>query len=403
MNKLRLFSSAYGHLSIDVLNASVAMILTLAADQFGLTIAQIGFGAMLYQIMAAMSQPLFGGLTDKLRGRWVGPLGVLWTAAFYTLAALMPNYPGFITCLMLGGLGSGAFHAAGMVQAAASGGSKPTTATSIFFLGGQTGLALGPIIAGLLIAPLGLMGMPIMAAAALPAVVLMLVFMNDELPLAPHRPARASTQQERAHGAAALLITAFVLFIMLRSGTSQGFATLLPAYFDSLGFTPAQFGLMLGIFNLAGALGTLIGGYLGDRYDRRLIMTVSSLIAAPFAFLMLNTTGTAYMVTAIIAGMMLSMPHSILLVMAQELAPNRRGLVGGLVLGFIFASGSTLAWVQAIIATNTGLAPVLTVVAFFPLAAGLIALLLPGGRNHALPAAPPAAPLPPSAGAQAAD
>ena len=143
MNKMRLFASAYGHLSIDVLNASVAMILTLASGRFGLSLAQIGLGAMLYQIMAAMSQPLFGGLTDKLRGRWVGPLGVLWTAAFYATAAFMPNYTAFITCLMLGGLGSGAFHAAGMVQAAAAGGSKPTTSTSVFFLAGRRGWLWG--------------------------------------------------------------------------------------------------------------------------------------------------------------------------------------------------------------------------------------------------------------------
>lgn len=398
MNKTRLFAAAYGHFSIDVLNASVAMILTLAAPRFGLTIAQIGLGAMLYQIMAAMSQPLFGGLTDRLRGRWVGPIGVLWTAVFFAAAAFMPNYTAFITCLMVGGLGSGAFHAAGMVHAANSGGSKPTTSTSIFFLGGQSGLALGPIITGVLVAPLGLLGMPIMAAAALPAVVLMLVSMNDTLPLAPHRAPAVHTQaQARRHGAAALLVTAFVLVIMLRSGTSQGFATLLPAYFDSLGYAPAQFGLMLGLFNFSGALGTLIGGYLGDRYDRRLIISLSSLAAAPFAYLVLNTSGAAYMVVAVLAGMLLSMPHSILLVMAQELAPNRRGLVGGLVLGFIFASGSTIAWLQSIVATDRGLQPVLTVAAFFPIAAGLIALLLPGGRNVSARPAAVAAPAPASA------
>jgi FSR family fosmidomycin resistance protein-like MFS transporter len=401
MNRVRLFSSAYGHFSIDVLNASVAMILTLAAGQFGLTLAQIGFGAMLYQIMAAMSQPLFGGLTDRLRGRWVGPLGVLWTAAFFAAAAFMPNYTAFITCLMLGGLGSGAFHAAGMVHAAMSGGSKPTTSTSFFFLGGQTGLALGPILAGLLVAPLGLMGMPLMALITLPAVVLMLVFMNDALPLATKRPPAAeTTRQERRHGAAAILVTAFVLFILLRSGTSQGFATLLPAYFESLGYTPAQFGLMLGVFSFAGALGTLAGGYLGDRYDRRTIMMVSSLVAAPFALLMLYTSGWVYVAVAVVAGMMLSMPHSILLVMTQELAPNRRGLVGGMVLGFIFASGSTMAWLQSIVATNRGLQPVLTVVALFPLVAGMIALLLPSGPRVAQPipvAAPAAPPVPASA------
>ena len=80
MNKQRLFAASFGHLSIDVLNSSVAVILTLAAGTFDLTIAQIGFGAMMYQMFAAMSQPLFGGLTDKLHGRWVGALGLLWTA-----------------------------------------------------------------------------------------------------------------------------------------------------------------------------------------------------------------------------------------------------------------------------------------------------------------------------------
>jgi FSR family fosmidomycin resistance protein-like MFS transporter len=318
----------------------------------------------------------------------------------------MPTYPTFIGCLMLGGLGSGAFHAAGMVHAAMSGGSKPTTSTSIFFLGGQTGLALGPIIVGLLVAPLGMMGMPLMASFALPAVVLMLIFMNDSLPLATKRPPSAeTTRQQRRHGAAAILVTAFVLFIMLRSGTSQGFATLLPAYFESLGYTPAQFGLMLGVFSFAGALGTLAGGYLGDHYDRRTIMVVSSLVAAPFALLMLYTSGWVYMVVAVVAGMMLSMPHSILLVMTQELAPNRRGLVGGMVLGFIFASGSTMAWLQSIVATNRGLQPVLTVVALFPIVAGMIALLLPSGPRVAQPApvAAPAAAAAPAAPASAAD
>ncbi len=397
MNKMRLFAAAYSHLSIDVLNSSVPMILTLAAGQFNLSIAQIGLGAMLYQVMAAMSQPLFGGLTDKLRGRWVGPLGVLWTAAFFAAAAFMPNYTWFISCLMVGGLGSGAFHAAGMVHAATSGGSKPTTSTSYFFLGGQSGLALGPIIAGLLVAPLGLIGMPIMATVALPAVVMMLIFMNDTLPAAQHSAAVAVDRgRQRRHGATALLVTAFVLFIMLRSGTAQGFATLLPTYFSQQGYAPAQFGVMLGVFSFSGALGTLIGGYLGDRYNRRLIMSLASLAAAPFAFLMLYTSGWSYFAVAIPAGLFLSMPHSILVVMSQELAPNRRGLVGGLVLGFIFASGSTMAWLQSIVATNTGLQPVLTVVAFFPIAAGLIALLLPRGRRTAapVPTLAPAAPSP---------
>jgi FSR family fosmidomycin resistance protein-like MFS transporter len=148
---------------------------------------------------------------------------------------------------------------------------------------------------------------------------------------------------------------------------------------------------MLVIFSFAGAIGTLLGGFLGDRFDRRLIMVTASIASAPFAFLMLYTSGMAYIAAAVMAGILLSMPHSILLVMAQELAPNRRGLVGGLVLGFIFASGSTMAWLEAVAADRIGLQPVLTIVAFFPVAAGLVAFLLPHGRREApLPIPQPA-------------
>jgi FSR family fosmidomycin resistance protein-like MFS transporter len=203
----------------------------------------------------------------------------------------------------------------------------------------------------------------------------------------------AAERGMRRHAAVSLLVTAFVLFIMLRSGTAQSFATLLPMYFQSLGYAPAQFGFMLSIFSFAGALGTLAGGYLGDRYNRRLIMAFSSMLAAPFAFLMLHTHGAAYIAVAIGAGIFLSMPHSLIMVLSQELAPARRGLVGGLTLGFIFASGSGMAWLASIAAEQVGLPLVLNAVAFFPLVAGFIAFLLPASkREQPRPAPVPAAP-----------
>lgn len=400
MNKKRLTAASYGHFSIDILNSSVAIILTLAAAQFNLTIAQIGFGAMMYQMFAAMSQPLFGGLTDKLNGRWIGAVGVLWTAIFYAAASFMPTYPLFITLLMIGGLGSGAFHAAGMVNASVSGGAKAATATSYFFLGGQVGLALGPILAGVVIGSIGLAGMPLLALLAVPAVALMFMHMNDALPVAPKvaRTENQTLRSSRTHTAAAILITAFVLFILLRSGTAQGYATLLPKFYESVGYSAAQFGLMLGLFNFAGAMGTLIGGYLGDRFNRRTIMIVASMLSVPFAYAMLYLGGIGYIITATLAGILLSMPHSLLMVMSQEMAPNRRGLAGGLVLGFIFASGSFMAWLQSIAAEQYGLLAVLSVVAFLPFFAGLVAFAFPSDRKRRVTSMPAAAPTPTTAG-----
>ena len=383
MHTKRLSAATYGHLSIDIVNASVAMILVAVSSKFNLSISQIGFAALMYQIFAAMSQPLFGTLTDRLRGRWIGAIGLLWTLIFYSLASTMSNYPLFLVCLMLGGLGSGAFHAAGLLNASLSGGARPTMATSIFFLGGQSGIALGPILAGVVLQRWGLAGIPFIALAMTPAVVMMFLHMNDPLPVEPKviHTSLDEARDARRQSAAAIIVIAFFMLIAFRSGTGQTFSTLLPKFYDTLGYSPATYGFMIGLFSLAGAVGTFAGGFMGDRFNRRVVIVTVTVLSVPFSYLMLNSTGWTFAIAAIMAGMLLSIPHSIILVMAQELAPNRRGLVGGLVLGFMFASGSTIAWLASIAADRTDLLTVMSVVAFMPLLAAACAVLLPSTRK----------------------
>lgn len=394
MNTKRLSAATYGHLSIDIINASVAMILVLVGERWSLSISQIGFGAMVYQLFAAMSQPLFGSVTDRLGGRWVGAVGLAWTLIFYSLASLMPSYPLFITVLMVGGLGSGAFHAAGLLNSSVSGGAKPATATSIFFVGGQVGLALGPIIIGFLLPRFGIQAMPLLALCMAPAVLAMLLLMNDALPAAVVKP-KAHAEQAQAGArlqlATVVMITAFILYITIRSGTSQTFSTLLPKYYFDLGIPTERIGSMIGIFAFAGAMGTLTGGFLGDRFSRRAILFASPIIGVPFLWFMLHSAGALFVVSSALAGFFVSMPHSIILVLSQEIAGNKRGLVGGLVLGFMFASGSTVAWLASIAADSFGLAAVLSLLAIMPLAAGFISLLLPT-RGKVVAPVDPAAP-----------
>jgi len=231
-----------------------------------------------------------------------------------------------------------------------------------------------------------LANLPLIALLALPAIVLMFRQMNDALPAV--QPTGSHLRSSRAPAATILLVVAFVLFILLRSGTSQGYATLLPKFYEEVGFSPAQFGLMLGLFNLASAFGTLAGGYLGDHFNRRTILVVSSIASVPFAYAMLHLGGAGYLVSAVLAGLLLNMPHSLLMVMSQELAPNRRGLAGGLVLGFIFASGSFMAWLESIAAESFGLLAVLSAVAWLPAAAAFFALAFPSSQRASTPATP---------------
>lgn len=389
MNNTRLYAASIGHLAIDILNSSIAIILTAIAADFDLSVSQIGLAAMLYTFAASLTQPLFGILVDKLSGRWVTGLGILWTMTFFALAPFMPTYPALVTCLVIGALGSGAFHPAGLINATMAGGKLPTTATSIFFVLGQIGLAVGPILTGFLLQNFGLMALPYMALAMTPAVVYALAALRhpyEETAAAPpaQRPPETPSNtggMGRAATRGLYVALAFILLITLRSTTQQSFVTLLPKFFADQGHTPAVYGAMLSVLGLAGATGTFVGGYLGDRYNRRMVIFASMTLGAVFSFLMLHTGGWAYIAVALIAGIMMNIPHSVLIIMAQRLLPKRKGMVGGAVLGLMFASGAATAGLASWIADWVGLPLVLSVIALLPIGAGLCALMLPSTRG----------------------
>lgn len=387
MQTKRLSAIAFGHFSIDILSSSIALILTVLSGKFDLSISQIGLAAMIYTFAASLTQPLFGILADYVRGRWLAAISVAWTAFFFGLAAFMPNYLLLVTCLTVGALGSGAFHPVGIINAAAAGGPYPTTATSIFFLLGQSGLALGPIIAGLVLQSMNIeTGMPLMALGTLPAILMMGVYLRQPMMMAAAKTTGQASRQNNSSATArnALIVgLAFILVITLRVTTSQSLVTLLPKYFADLGYQPALYGSMVGIFSFGGAIGTFIGGYLGDRYSRRSLLVFSTLLSIPFSYGLLHTTGWLFWPMAALAGGLLNVPHSILVVMAQEFLPKRQGMMGGAALGFTFASGAAMAWLASWFADLIGLAPVLSLLAFVPVGAALSALALPAA--HARP------------------
>jgi|GEM_PF-1119106 len=391
----RLLSISLGHMFSDILSSSVAMILTMMSGQFELEPSGIAFGALLYTICSSLTQPFFGLWADKLRGRWLAPAGLLWTMLFFLTIPFAPSYFVMITLLCIGALGSAAIHTAGMLIAPDAGGRYSTTATSIFFVLGQLGLAVGPFFAGTMFERFGMMGLLIPALTALPIVVLMFIALRDPIDDPNYEPlneeridekleeretnrvnpkAAASTQV--AWGA----LGALLLLILLRSTTLHSYTVLLPGYFQALGDSPAEYGYKLMIFMLGFAAGTFAGGLLGDIFSRRVVIFVSTIASIPFCYLMLGSDGWLFIVSALMAAFFLNMAHSILIIMAQALLPKNKGMMGGVVLGFMFASGAVMAWIAGLAADVWGLTEVMYALAFVPILAALSVFLLPRTR-----------------------
>lgn len=393
MNIRRLGSMSLGHMALDIMANSVAIILTAVAGQFELSVSQIGLGALVIMITSSLTQPLFGALADKLRGRWMGPVGLLWYMLFFALVPLAPSYPILLAILMMAGLGSAAVHTAGMVIAPDAGGEKPTTATSIFFLFGQTGLALGPVISGFVIQYMGLAGLPLIPLILSPVVIAMFAFLRDPVAYdSESEAAEAESQGNADHKTSATsssaaasvgwaVIGMFLMLILLRSTTTHTYMTFLPKYLEGLGYQPAAYGAMTGIFVFGGAIGTLIGGYLGDHFNRRMVIFVSLILSVPFCYVLLGANGWLFAVSAALAGALLNMSHSIIIVIGQALLPKQKGMMSGVTLGFMFASGAFTAWLAGIVADYVGLSAVMYVLAAAPIAGALAVLLLPSTRE----------------------
>ena len=402
MNLRRLSAVSFGHMAIDILNASIAMILAVLAVPFNISNAQIGLGSMAYALMGSLSQPFFGVLADRFGGRWLGAIGLLWTAVFYYAATFSQNYFTLIALMTIASLGSGAFHPQGAMNAGAAGGHKATTGTSVFFLLGQMGLAIGPMVAGVLLEEIWMDGPRYMAVATLPFVAWMAFGLRKPLVRVQDEPAQARPVEQRPRSPVSAnpapqpnrrwpALVAFAVLVALRASVHQIFYGLLPKYFSDLGFSPREFGFMVGVPSVAIALGSMTGGILGDRYEQPKIVLWSLLAATPFSWLMLDIVeGWLFFPLAFAAGFLVGIPHSILVVMAQRFLPNRQGLASGAILGFTFAAGAFGIGLAGPIADYSSLSAVMHVVALLPLIAALCAVFLRTRITAAFPMAPAA-------------
>lgn len=384
MGKHRVFRAVVsGHFAVDVLNSSGAVLLAVLREPLNLSYSQIGMALTAYLLIGSLSQPLFGWLADRFAGRWM-PLAsasVAWMAVFFTLVALAPTWELLLPAFILASLGSGLFHPLGTAVSAVALPQRPAGATSVFFFGGQLGLALGPFLAGALTGLLGAPGLlPLTGLALIPAVMLLHAWRDEGL-LAPRRARQASEARtvRTWTAAAVMLMIGFVVLVALRSSIQQIYMSYLPQLFQDRGWTPALFGLLAGTFMGAGAVGQLVSGNLADRHGMRLAVAAPLLIGVPAGLLCLLAT-PVWLVFAgcLAAGFLFGGQHSVLVVYAQRLLPVQQGFAAGLILGFTFASGALGTAAAGYLADSVGLETVMVWTTLLGAPAALLALMLPG-------------------------
>ncbi len=373
-------ATALSHLSIDLLNSQHPLLLAVLSVPLGLSNSVIGLVSTAYSLSGSLSQPLFGILADRIGNRFVELGGLIWMAAFFSLAFSVEG-PAALVFLVLASLGSGAYHPAATAEATERGrvhlSRMETTAASFFFFFGQGGLFLGPAIGGPLLDRWGPMGLFMLFIFILPVAIYMLpkAALDVEKAVSTEAtntnvPARTTTNWS--------YVIPFVITIFTRSWTQVSMMTFLPKYLQDLGFRPSVFGPIAALYMGGSAFGGIAGAWLADRFGNRYVMTASLLLASIplFFYGSISTTWLLVLVT-LFAGAFIGASHSIIVVLAQRLLPGKSGVASGLVLGFTFASGSIGAFFSGLIADASGFN------LLFLILAGLMALsTLTSARMH---------------------
>ncbi len=377
---------SFAHFLNDMMQSLIVAIYPLLKGGFHLSFTQIGAISLTYQVCASLLQPLVGVFTDRHPQAHALSAGMGCTLLGIVLLATAPDYQTLLLAAALVGTGSAIFHPESSRVARLASGGRHGFAQSIYQLGGTGGSAMGPLLAAWIILPHGRRSLAWFAPAALLAIAVLwrVGRWHRERHLtgpgaAQRRTASNPVGRARAAGAVAvLLLLVFSKYFYLASITSYYSFYLIERFHVSV--RSAQ--LLLFVFLAAAALGTLVGGPLGDRIGRKHVIWISVLGVAPFT-LALPYVGLGWTVgLSFVIGLILSSAFPAILVFAQELLPGKVGAVAGLFFGFAFGMGGIGAAVLGALADRYGIEFVYRLCAFLPLL-GVCAALLPAVERRA--------------------
>ena len=380
---------SFCHLLNDMMQSLLPALYPMLKTSYALSFGQIGILTFTYQLTASLLQPLIGRYTDSTPRPYSLAIGMGFTLTGLALLASAHVYSLLLVAAALIGTGSSVFHPESSRVARMASGGRHGLAQSVFQVGGNFGTAIGPLLAAFIVLPHGQGSVLWFSGAALVGI---FVLFNVGHWYKHHGMARlkpraadaggmhtAPTRREVTVAISVLLALIFSKYFYLASLTSYYTFYLITRFHVSVQASQVYLFVFLGSV----ALGTILGGPVGDRIGRKYVIWGSILGVLPFTLILphANLLWTAVLTVPI--GVILASAFPAIIVYAQELLPGRTGTVAGLFFGLAFGMGGIGAAVLGKVADSFGIDLVYEICAFLPLI-GLLAGLLPDVDAHGI-------------------
>lgn len=378
-----IFAIGVSHLINDALQALIPAVYPLLQKEFHLNFTEIGLVGLTFQLCASLLQPLVGMYTDQKPQPFSLSLGMSITLCGLVVLSVAWSLGIVLLAVGMIGIGSSIFHPeASRVAYIGASVKRKGTAQSVFQVGGRSGASIGPLLAASVVVPLGLGYVWVFGFLALIGIVLLFIvgiWYKKNL----HRIDSSATLQPNAeHGHLSnkkiyLAIAILIILIFSKFFYLAAMNNYLTFYLiDRFGVSIPVSQVFLFVFLFSCAIGTLIGGPLGDKVGRKYIIWLSIAGVAPFTIALPFLNLAWAIVFTVFIGIILSSAFPAILVYAQELMPHKLGMISGLFYGFAFGMGGVGAVALGKLADSTSIAFVFSVCGYLPLI-GLVAIALP--------------------------
>lgn len=385
-----LLALSSSHALNDLLQSVITAVYPMLKAELNLDFAQIGLITLVYQISSSIFQPVIGYAFDKRPFLYSLPMGMVSTSIGIAMFSYCNSILGILTAVFLIGVGSATLHPEASRITSLVGRERRGFAQSVFQVGGNFGGSIGPLLVALIVAPHGrhyvlwfLVFSSLAFAAMRPIVKWYRGYLADvrEHPESHMKSLALPLSKKR---------TIFVIgVIMVLIFSKYVYMASLSSYYtfylmEKFGISVKMSQIFLFIFVVSTAAGTLVGGPIGDRYGRKLVIWISILGTAPFSLLLPHVSLPMTALLSFCAGFMLSSAFPAILLYAQELLPTKLGMISGLFFGFAFGVGGIASAVLGNFADTYGIEAIYNFCAYMPVL-GIVACLLPDLRNRQLP------------------
>jgi len=378
-----LFAISFSHLLNDTIQALIPSLYPLLKTTLNLNFTQLGLITFTFQCTASLLQPIVGLYTDRRSMPFSLALGMGFTLIGLIALSLAHSFPMIILSAALVGIGSAVFHPEASRVAHMAAGTNRGLAQSLFQVGGNAGSSLGPLLAALIIVPRGQGHVAWFSLAACLGMAVLWqvgIWQSRNLHLLHRFSKKTSKQQSPALlprstvtlSLAVLVALTFSKYVYLVSMTSYYTFYLIDRFHVSIQASQ----IYLFVFLFAVALGTIIGGPVGDRIGRKRVIWGSILGVAPFSLWLPHADLVTTAVLTVLIGLILASAFSAILVYAQELVPGKVGLIAGLFFGLAFGIAGIGSALLGKMADHVGINAVYHACAYLPLI-GILTVFLP--------------------------